>query len=420
MSWFHGLRRSMPQVSRHAAPPWSSRVLSVALGIAAVLTLSVCSDSSPWDDDEWSDDPCSPNYVEGPDVDGFGVIGPEGGTVRVTDPEDPSVGMEVSVPAGVWTACWEVGILYRSIFSTEDYPDGYVPFERPMPTGSVDIVIFRWTPDTSYDAPDSMYVEVSFPVHQLQRSEIELFSAFYYDSTNTTWRVRLPDGLTDSALTVQTKAWRRRWSWGRIDLAEIDFERHIEPALEERVGTETWNEIKATVDSVYDAAMRSRWEPITCFALNFAEGTFASFRDYSATMVRAIQAGFNCGTCDATTRQFYDELVEYIKLNLQYMLVEMFTDMIPGRLWPLKIAGFAMMGSLLAAMENLNCDYECLVKRAPPPFYLYTASYWVSYLVVEGIQWFKSSGYIHCGPEAWAAPPPQVPLGGTPAGMCIG
>lgn len=422
MSFFHVSRRGMPSVARHAIIALGRRVLSVSLALAAVAALTVCDSSSPWDfDDEWSDDPCSPDYPEGVEADGFGVIGPDGGTVRVTDPDDPIVGAEVTVPAGAWGACWEVGILYRSMFSTEDYPDGYVPFERPSPTGSVEIVIFRWTPDTSYDAPDSMYVEVSFPVHQLQRSNVELFSAFYYDSTNARWRVRIPDALNDSAVTVYTRAWQHRWSWGRVDLSEIDFAEHIEPALEERVGTENWSRIKTTVDSVYDAAMRSTWEPITCFALNFAQGAFAGFRDYSADMVRAIQASFDCGTCDATTKQFYDELVEYIRLNLYYMIVDMITDAIPGRAWPLKLAGFAVMGSLLASMEALNCDYECLVERAPPLFYLYTAGYWGSYLVVEGIQWFKDSGYIHCAPEAWPAPPATGPPGVAPAaGLCVG
>jgi hypothetical protein len=386
---------------------------------------SVCDSSSGPDDSEYSDDPCSPDYFQGPDVDGFGVIGPAGGVVRVTDPDDPLVGLEVSVPVGAWNACWEVGITYTSIFSTEDYPDGYVPFERPGPTGSVEVVVYRWTPDTSYSAPDSMYVELSFPVHRLQRNELELFSAFFYDDAGASWRVKFPDAIDDSLLTVQTRAWSQPWSWGRVDLAEIDFEEHLVPALEDRVGTETWNEIKATVDSVYEKAMRATWEPITCIALDFAEGLFIGFQDYSADAVRAIQSGLQCRDCDATTMEFYQELVEYVRLNIEFMIVEMFTDAIPGRAWPLKLAGFAMMGSLLAAMDNLACDYDCLVERAPPPFYVYTAGYWFSYLVVEGIQRFRNSGYINCPPPAATASPPGLPgTAGTPgtpaAGLCIG
>jgi hypothetical protein len=390
------------------------RILGVAAALAAGAVLLSCGDTG---DPEFSDDPCNPNYPEMVDVDGFGVIGPAGGTVAVTDPDDPLFGLEVSVPAGAWTACWEVGIVYRSIFSTEDYPDGYVPFERPMPTGSLDLTIFRWTPDTSYDAPDSMYVEISFPVAQLTRNDLELFSAFFYDDPGASWRVKFPDAIGDSLLTVRTSAWRRRWSWGRVDLAEIDFEEHLEPALADRVGTETWNEIKGTVDSVYDAAMRARWEPITCIALDFAEGLFTEFENYSRDMVVAIQSTLQCRDCDATTMAFYEELVEYVRLNIQYMIVEMFTDAIPGRAWPLKLAGFAMMGSLLAAMDNLACDYDCLVERAPPPFYVYTAGYWFSYLVVEGIQRFRSSGFITCPPTAGApAPAAHGPPG---AGLCI-
>jgi hypothetical protein len=409
----------------------SRSILSVVLVILTQAMLSGCDNIVTPDDPEYSDDPCSPNYPDFGETDGFGIIGPDGGTVEVTDPDDPLYGVSVSVPTGSWSACWEVGITYTSIFSTPDYPDGYVPFERPMPTGAVELHIFRWTPDTAYDAPDSMYVEVSFPLQRLQRNDLELYSAFFVDAAQTTWRIKFPDNVADSVLTVQTRAWRRQWSWGRVDLAEIDFEEHLEPALEDRVGTETWNEIKATVDSVYEAAMRATWEPITCIALDFAEGLFLEFQNYSKDMVNAIQGSIPCGGCDATTMAFYQELVQYVRLNIEYMIVEMFTDAVPGRAWPLKLAGFAMMGSLLAAMEALECDYECLVKRAPPPFYVYTAGYWFSYLVVEGIRWFRDSDLINCSPPATSLPlragwPGPVsgavrPLGVTPIhGACSG
>jgi hypothetical protein len=425
MSWCPaltvGTRSGRPRPTARRVPG----MLSAVLVIFATVVAGGCDNITRPDEPEYSDDPCSPDYPDFGDTDGFGIIGPNGGTVAVTDPDDPLYGASVSVPAGAWSACWEVGITYTSIFSTPDYPDGYVPFERPMPTGAVELHIFRWTPDTAYDAPDSMYVEVKFPTERLERNDLELFSVFFYDDVEASWRIKLPDNVADSLLTVQTSAWRRQWSWGRVDLAEIDFEQHLEPALEDHVGTETWNEIKATVDSVYEAAMRSTWEPITCVALTFAEGLFLEFQNYSRDMVSAIQVSIPCGGCDATTMAFYQELVQYVRLNIQYMIVEMFTDAVPGRAWPLKLAGFAMMGSLLAAMDALACDYECLVQRAPPPFYVYTAGYWFSYLVVEGIQWFRDSDLINCSPPATRLPLRAGwpgPVEGTPhlLGTCTG
>jgi hypothetical protein len=380
------------------------RYLPALLLAAAAVQLPGCG-SDGLDEDEYSSDPCSPNYVPW----AAEVIGPDGGTVTYDWPDDVLDQLHVTVPAGAWAQCWEVTLSYIWIWDTPDYPDGFVPFERPMPTGSIEISIFRQSPEgvITY-APDSMYLDVSFPLHDLPQDSLAFIAGFYYDSTAGDWGVELADDANDEFLTIRTHAWRRPWSFGRIDLADIDFQTYMVPALEDQVGTETWSLIQATMDSIYDAAMEDTWGPITCGVLNVAEGVFTEFRNYSADMVAAIQATLGCGDCDATTPEFWQGLRTYIQLNIQYMAVELFVDAMRGRAWPLKIVGYLVMGGLLGAMQALPCNYDCLMDEAPPWYYVYTAAYGTSVLIIEVIQAYRD-GYTSCVPPPGAAAAASAP-----------
>jgi hypothetical protein len=402
--WHH----RTPSLARSGGARRSRRLLSVWFVCAVAMTAVGCS-TEP----QYSSDPCSPNYVPWASQ----VVGPAGGVVEYSDPGGVLDGLKVVVPAGKWAQCWEVTVSYVWPFSTPDYPDGFVPFERPWPTGSVELAIFRQTSDgEKIYAPDSMYVEVSFPLKGLPADSQNFVSAFYHDSTANDWRVRLPDNVSSDYLAVRTRAWKHPWSFGRIDFADIDFDRYIVPGLEERLGTETWSRIHQTVDSLYRAAMQNTWDGVSCAALDIAEAVFASFRDRAATLVDSIQATLGCGDCNATTGAFYDDLRTYVRLKLSYMIAEMLSDETPGSAWVLKIAGLVAMGALQAEMDNLPCDYECLADAAPLEYYVGTAMYGGSALVVYAIQWYRASGFISCPGTAAGG----LTLGGAPWGRGAG
>jgi len=336
------------------------------------------------------------------------VIGPEGGVVTYSLPNTEETGLQVRVPAGAWTACWEVEINSISFWDTPDYPDGFEPYDRPLPTGFIEISVFRQDENLVQTfAPDSMYMELSFPLHSIPNNDGEIFSTFYYDSTAGSWRVELPDDQNESELIVRTSSWRRPWSWGRIDLEEVDYEEHLAPVLEEEIGTEIWNDIQYTLDSIYDAAMQDRME-LTCIALTFAEATFESFRDQAAENVELYQAYIDCGDCNPITPEFYTGLKQYVLLNVEAMALDLFTDAIPGRLWYLKLFGKAYVLALQAMARSLPCDYECFWNEAPPGIYLNAAAYYVSVLIIEVIQRYESSGYINC--PGGTPPSPPVPV----------
>ncbi len=57
--------------------------------------------------------------------------------------------------------------------------------------------------------------------------------------------------------------------------------------------------------------------------------------------------------------------------------------------------------ALEAVIASLPCDYECFAAHAQPMLYVYGATYWASYGMLEVIELYRGSGYITC-----PAPPP--------------
>jgi hypothetical protein len=406
-------------MSLHRVELHRTRSSGAALvGLAALLVFG-CDLVEP--EPAYTDDPCHPDYqfYDSYSQGAWGVIGPAGGVLTITDPVDawgdpnPFVGVQLSVPAGAWGECWEVGVTFNS--GNEQFPKGFVA-DR---TGFVFVSIFRHgDPANYYVAPDSMYVELSFPIRPGDRGETELYSAFESDSLTGGWQVRLPDELNASMLTIQRNGWNNRFSWGRIDLQEIDFDTYLEPALEQQVGTEAWNAITAKMDSLHQAMAAEGWRIVTCVGLEFAEHFFEGVKQQSGDLVRALGASYDCGYCDATTQAFYAELRTYIHLNVTYLVVEI---LIEKQRFLVKLAGYGLMGVLLAQMYALDCDYPCLSKNASLPYYLYTGTYWASHLAAEAIRVYKAAGFIQCEvsqvgtydaptfwPAGWADRHPEV------------
>jgi len=312
----------------------------------------------------------------------------------------------VRVPAETWDRCWSVYIWYHGIFGTPNYPEGFVPFERPAWTGSVEIVLARdGEPGMSIYAPDSMYMEILFPLHSINVEDAEVRSAFYYDTTSTSWEVRFPDELDEAMLTVKTSDWRLRWSWGRINLGDIDYDRYMAPVLEEQLGSETYQQVESTLDS-----LRYAVGPLTldCVGLLFAREFFAAARDESYQTIQQLQSAIRCGVCDATTPEFYSDLKKYLRLNVLSIMADWFFDMFNNLL--LKLVGVSVALKLDILMMKIDCDYACFVRSMTWPFYMNMAIHYASQGVVELIHEFVEAGYMNCplitDPEPF---PPEVP-----------
>ena len=82
------------------------------------------------------------------------------------------------------------------------------------------------------------------------------------------------------------------------------------------------------------------------------------------------------------------------------MIAELVIDVIPGGLvtFPLKLAGYAWLLSVEAAIEALPCDYPCFARRAPPLIWINAGIYWGAEGMFGLLEWYRNSEYIMCPP----------------------
>jgi len=355
---------------RHHLPP----------AAAAVIALALCSCS----DDESSGPPPDPD-----------CIGPAGGVAAVTDTSSPLYGVSLTADPGTWDQCWSVYLGYHWTFSTPDFPDGLEGYEG-MLTGSVELSIGRQvTWEEWEDAPADLPMHLSFPLRGLTEGPGERLTAFRFDAAAGIYRLVLPDRVENGRMTVTTRDHASLWTWGKVDLGDVDFDTYLAPVMEEMHGAGVWLEIEAKLDSLRLAAIANQ-TAATCEALSIVRGSLAAARDSEADIVRAIQAAQagQCGLCDATTPEFYEELAEYCRLRVEEILTDLFLG--DSRNLFLRLYGFIMTEYKRYCIEQLDCDFECFADSVNAAFYYNLALFHVSNLMVELIDWAMAGGYINC------------------------
>jgi hypothetical protein len=406
------------------------RLLPVSLALLSATLLSTCGDSTVLDqpddpDQQWSDDPCSEGYA----ASRMTVIGPDGGLVDIPDHPDvttPLEGFQLVVPPGAWAQCWEVELsstVYA--FDTPDYPAGFEP-ALADPEGSIEFSIFRQTRDGGrVYAPDSMYLELYFPLASIPADSRGYAFAFTFDSTAMDWRVLIADSADPGHLIVQVSDWKRQWSFGSIDLGGVDIERYLRPALADRIGSEAWSRIEASLDSLYEAAV-TQTSVLNCFGLNVLEGFFVAARDRAATRLQAISAAAHCGACDATTGRFWDEWHQYVADKQTAMIMNMALDIASAPLTPTRKALDILLDEAVGLGTGLffdwlmtgdyACDYDCFFDATDWTFFFYVAVYHASGWIIDGIDWYRHSFTTCPGAPVDAASPF---LDGAPLPGCL-
>lgn len=348
--------------------------LTLALGLSALLCS--CGDDGP---------------ADVPD-DG-GCIGRGGGTIAVTDTTDLLAGVSFHVPAGAWNDCWSVVMLYHSTFSTPNFPDGLEGYDGWL-TGGIELEIGRADGGEWTSAPDSLDFELTLPLRHLTAAPGEKIVAFRYDEAAGLYRLVLPVRQDATSITVRGHHTRQLWTWGKIDIESIDFETYLTPVMEELHGVGGWLEIRAELERLQAEAVAEQ-NAITCATLQIVRAGFVGAREAAADNVRAIQSGLTrCGTCDALTSEFYEDLGEYIKLQVGSYLVDLFFG--ESRSLLLKLYSVIMCSYLEYCADQLPCDYECFADAVGLDFYLNLAFYYASELAVELIDWAMISGYVDC------------------------
>jgi len=367
------------------------RLIRLALVTCAAVAATTCgSDELPL-----VDDPCDPSYL------GIPGIGPAGGTWQNTSVvQDAIQGFRVTVPPGRWTECWQLEVTWQDAWVTPDYPAGFASVSGPWAPASIAITIFRQGMGVHYNertyAPDSMYVELGFPLHTIPADARRFLGAFSYDDAGDDWRIHLPDDLDADFLTIRTRSWRQQWSWGRIDPAAIDFDRYVAPAIEGRIGTAGWSQIRTVVDSIAAALAASVSWPIDCNGLDVLEVVLGDLRDQAEAKLRASQDAIPCGSCDVFTSVFWDEWKEYVRQQQTEAILGFFTGLLPaGKVMDL-VVGEVIQIAFQCAASRFACDYDCFWGTVPPAFYWYLAEYGISVAILDFVEWYRASGYTWC------------------------
>jgi len=359
-------------ISRHTRFPF------IALALLITFALGSCGD----------DEPALPE----PDPD---CIGPAGGRIGVSDTNASLHGVSLEVEPGDWDECWTVIMGYNWTFSTPNFPDGLHGYAG-MLTGSLELTIGRQvTWDTWEDAPDSLDMQLTFPMRDMTFGPGEKATAFRYDEPAGIYRLVLPEQEDDQQLTISTHDHQSLWTWGKVDLGEVDFDTYLLPVMEDLHGEGVWLEIEAKLDSLRQAAIAGEIEA-TCATLEIVRGSLAAGRDAAADIVRAIQDAQapGCGLCDATTPEFYEELAEYCQLKVEQILTDLFLG--DSNNLFLRLYGFIMVEYKRYCIEQLSCDFECFYDAVDAGFYYNLAIFHVANLMVDLIDWAMAGGYIDC------------------------
>jgi hypothetical protein len=376
-----------------------SKALCLAVAAALLALLSSCSDGPTRQEDF---DPCDADSLRTYSSSVAGVIGPKGGSVEVTHAGSSALGVRVEVPPGAWSKCYHVVIRYESLFDTPDYPDGFVPFERPGPSGSVEVMIGRDSSTGFVRTTDPLPFKLSFPMKDIHPEDFEIRAAYYYDDAQKTWRIVAPSALGADRLTVSTGVHDKLWSWGRVNLADIDFAKHMKPAMEAYLGSSTWAAIEAKLEEAYRKDIEQQ-DLLTCAGLKVAQGVLVAAKDTAAKNVNyeraKLDAEHHCGGCDPLAKDFIADLAAWLKLKIATVVAKMAAKGIKGGGWiglALKLSAYCIWLGLEAKLAAADCDYECYFKNASLELHLYTAMYWASYGTSKVIDLYRSSGKISC------------------------
>lgn len=159
------------------------------------------------------------------------MIGPEGGTVEVTESFSPIYGMKIEIPAGALAEP-------ATIIISE--PESYELLDA-LPTG----LEGYYAVTISSDAPFLQDVKITFPINEIQSNDSEVLSAFYYQTSNESWTIVPSTQITEDQLIIETDH-LSLWSWGIVNLEEVEQET-VATAIDEFFGG--YNELRTAVEN---------------------------------------------------------------------------------------------------------------------------------------------------------------------------
>jgi hypothetical protein len=314
-------------------------------------------------------------------------VGPEGGEVEITDSENTMVGVKVVIPPGAWDHCRALSIEEQYVYAPP-FPAGFKPYGGYKTAFGI---------QAGGAIPDSLYLEIHLPLHDLSYETGEILCAFYFDESADRWRIMLPDEVTKTKMIIKTPVYRHKWSWGIVSLADADWDKDLEPLLADLHGNGRWEALKTELTNIYQDVIEDDMD-LTCSNVTFVRTFFETLRKESESWLVHYQdsIGNGCRICDVTSWDFYDGYLTYIEKKIEYFFIKlMFFDTGPNLL--IMAYGFMRLCEIMADIEDLTCDYACFFSHCNDEFRATHAAYMVSTVLVYLIDYAISTDYVDCG-----------------------
>ena len=324
------------------------------------------------------------------------VIGPEGGTVEVTDPSSEIYGVKVEIPAGALAE--ETTIIIEETRYAPSLPTG-------LTSGNP---IVNLSPNT----PFIKDIEITFPIQNIPSSDEEILSAFHWDFDNGKWIIEPPKQINGNEMIVKTNHFSM-WRWGIVLLDEVEPET-ITAAMEEMFYVDDWNELTTEVEnkiapftSTFDEWIdySNHWDHCTerqavaDILKQIIQVTEAGIIEYLETQ-SVIDACDPVYICELSNMLITDEqgrLMKWAEVEIRALFGEAFWGALPGFGGVagdiiMDVIGKALMEAQYrhAVEYELGCDYRCILKNGDFDFFVNVLACNISYLALFGMEVYES------------------------------
>ena len=296
------------------------------------------------------------------------VIGPEGGTVEVTDPNSPIKGVKVTIPPGA--------VAQKTTIFIEDTWDA-----PKLPAGlSIDYPIINFGSGITFLKD----VEITFPVTYIPSRDEDILGAYYWNTTKAKWIIIPARQVNDYKLTITTRNFGL-CRWGTVRLSEVDDDT-VRAWMEDLQSMlDDWTDLKNRILQKLQPVINNPTNMTHCDTQNQILSFLASMRqdalqgvtDYLASAVVVN----NCRICDRDNTClpsicYPDKLISGQPLAwLQKEFQIWFQEMFFSAACPVDILG-PICGKMVAwakyqeAIRALSCDWRCILENGNMDFYL--------------------------------------------------
>ncbi len=298
-------------------------------------------------------------------------IGPEGGTVAVTDSDNPLYGVRVTIPAGA--------LAQKTTISIEEGPYG-----ATFPAGvSYDHPVVNFAPDVTFLTD----VEITFPITYIPTNEEDILGAYYDSPTKARWIIVPARSVNSDNITIRTRDFGL-YSWGTIRLSEVDDSTIMASMGDMQTMFDAWNQLTEALKVKVQQMTSALQNPANfnkCATQNAVLSLLATWRQQAlqsvTTHLATAAVQDNCKMCGLITGACTPYTCDPNKLisgqPIEWLRQEAdiwFSDMFWSASCPIDLLG-PLAGKMMAfakysaAVEELQCDWRCVLQNGDYDFY---------------------------------------------------